>query len=78
MFASGDEGLKTSISTKVHLAIYATTHLAVSSKIDLESLGIVLETQRSHGEENVFTVDGFTLLLLTFLRSYRTSARVLT
>jgi len=46
------------------------THFAIFRQVDLQSLGVVLETQRRHGEENVLAVDGLALLLLAFLRGY--------
>ena len=42
-------------------------YLPISRQIDLQSLGVVLESQRRHGKENVFAVDRFALLLLAFL-----------
>jgi hypothetical protein len=46
------------------------THFAIFRQVDLQSLGVVLETQRRHGEENVLAIDGLALLLLAFLRGY--------
>jgi hypothetical protein len=43
------------------------THLAILGQIYLERLGIVLEAQRRHGEENVLSIHRLSLLLLTFL-----------
>ena len=42
-------------------------YLAIACQIDLESFGIVLETQRCHGEEYVLAVDRLALFLLAFL-----------
>jgi hypothetical protein len=42
-------------------------YLAVSRQIDLEGLGVVLEAERRHGEEDVLAVDRLALLLLALL-----------
>lgn len=43
-------------------------YLSVLGKVDLEGLGIVFKAQRSHGKENIFTVDSLALFLLALLR----------
>lgn len=47
------------------------TDLAVLGEIDLEGLGIVLKSKRSHGKQNILAVDGLALFLLAFLGCYR-------
>jgi hypothetical protein len=42
-------------------------YLAVLGQVDLECLGIVLETERAHGKENVLAIDRFPLLLMALL-----------
>jgi hypothetical protein len=46
------------------------TDLAVSSKIYFQCLGIIFESQRCHGKQNVFAIDRFSFLLLTLLGCY--------
>jgi hypothetical protein len=48
----------------------AWTYLAVLGQIDLEGFGVVLEPQGRHGEKDVFSIDGFALLLVTLFGSY--------
>ena len=46
------------------------TYLAVLGQIDLERLTVVLEPERAHGKEDVFTVDRFPLFLVALLGRY--------
>lgn len=46
------------------------THLTVPGEVDLQRLPVVLKPERSHGEQDVFAVYGFALLLLAFFRSW--------
>ena len=50
--------------------LLSSAHLSVSRKVDLECLAVVLKSEGCHGEENVFTVDSLSLLLLAFFRSW--------
>ena len=43
------------------------SYLTVLGQIDLQSFRVVLEAERGHREQNVFTVHGLPLLLLAFL-----------
>lgn len=44
------------------------SHLSVPRQVDLQCFAVVLEAERSHGEENVLAVHRLALLLLAFLR----------
>jgi hypothetical protein len=46
------------------------TDLSVTSKIYFQCFGIILESQRCHGEQNVFAIDRFSFLLLALLGCY--------
>ena len=48
----------------------ASAYLSVPSEVDLQCLPVVLESERGHSEQDVFTVHGLALLLLAFLRSW--------
>jgi hypothetical protein len=43
-------------------------YFAVLGEVDLQCLGIVLEPKGCHGEENIFTIDRLSLLLVALLR----------
>jgi hypothetical protein len=43
------------------------THFAILGQIYLQRLGVVLETQRRHGEEDILSIDRLPLLLLALL-----------
>ena len=46
------------------------THLAELSKVDLESLCIVLKAERNHRVENILATDRLSLLKLALLRRF--------
>ena len=50
------------------------TYLAVLGQVNLERLGVVLEAERAHREEDVLAVDGFPLFLMALLRRCDRSA----
>ncbi len=50
------------------------SYLAVLGQINLERLGVVLEAERAHREEDVLAVDGFPLFLMALLRRCDRSA----
>lgn len=45
------------------------THFSIFGEIYLERFGVILETQGSHGEEDIFAIHRLSLLLLAFFRS---------
>lgn len=44
------------------------TYLSVLAEVNFQRFRVVLETERCHGEKNVFTIYGLSFLLLAFLR----------
>lgn len=74
LFASSDQVLwmvtLVIVSQEAMKSCFKATHLTVPGEVDLQRLPVVLKPERSHGEQDVFPVDGFTLLLLAFLRSW--------
>lgn len=53
------------------------TDLAILGKVNLESLGIVLKTERGHREQNILAIDSLALLLLALLRSCSSNQSVI-
>ena len=47
----------------------SVAYLPITRQIDLQSLGVVLEAQGRHGEEDILAVDSFAFFLLAFLGS---------
>lgn len=41
------------------------THFAIFGQINLQRLGVILESKRGHGKENIFPIDRLAFLLLT-------------
>ena len=62
--------------TKEREEVDTKTYFAILGKIDLESLGVVLEPKRSHGKQDILPIDRLALLLLTFFGCCATLADV--
>lgn len=45
------------------------TYFSISSEVDLECFAVILESQRSHREQDVFAIDGLAFLLLALFGS---------
>jgi len=45
-----------------------TTYFAGLGEVNLERFGVVLKAERRHREQNIFAVDGLSLLLLALFR----------
>lgn len=50
--------------------LLSSAHLSVPGKVDLQCLAVILKPEGCHGEQNILAVDGLSLLLLTFFRSW--------
>lgn len=63
---SGNKAFPRPSSADVILEL-GTHYFTILGQVDLQSLGVIFETERRHGKEDVLAVDRLSLFLVTFL-----------
>lgn len=52
------------------MCIQLCTYFPVFREVDLQGFGVVFESERCHGKEDILPIDSLAFLSLTLLRSY--------